>query len=142
MPAAPLAADVLLVLLRWLHALAAAALLGSALVLLLWPGATADAARPFKDITDTTLLVFLATGAILSFDRLSQGASGTYAVLLAVKVALSLGAYQLAFRWRRAGLATAAREGRLLLLLGAGAVLLAAVLKEEFERGLRHSLAG
>ena len=142
MPAlVPGLAETLLVLFRWLHSLATIALFGWVFVLLMverrTEGPDAVLAVRFKEIADTTMVVFLATGAILSFDRLSQGAGTWYAMLLALKILLAVGAYQYAFRWRRAGLPRTGLDGRLTLALGAGAVLLAAVLKEVFEGGLR-----
>ncbi|MBV9356959.1 MAG: hypothetical protein JO023_15720 [Chloroflexi bacterium] len=134
MPAA-WAADALLVVFRWLHGLAAVAFLGWALVLFLSPSSSAGSR--FKEVTELTLLVFLATGAVLSFDRLSNGAGAVYAVVLLLKVLCSIAAYQFAFRWRRAGLAAFDGNGRLVLILGGAAVLLAAVLTEIFEYGLR-----
>jgi uncharacterized membrane protein len=136
---APAAAEGLLVLLRWLHAMAAVVFLGWSAVL--WvdgpaPEKTAASQR-FKEVTEVTLLVFLATGAILTFDRLSRGAGGTYAAILAAKVLLGAVAYQFAFLWRRRGLAVGAPDGRIVLIAGAGAVLLAAVLKGVFESGVR-----
>lgn len=136
---AGLAADALLVLLRWLHALAAIAFLGWGLVLLLVPGQgiqPPEVQRRFKDVVAVTLVVFLATGVVLSFDRLSRGAGSTYAALLVLKIVLSVLAYQFAFQWRRAGLLPLAGAGRRAMLCGVGAVLLAALLKEVFERGL------
>ena len=139
MPAAPGAAEALLVGLRWLHALAAIAFLGWSGVLWLDGAALGSAAgsQRFKEIIEVTLLVFLATGAILTFDRLSRGAGGTYAAILAAKVLLGAVAYQFAFLWRRRGLAVGAPDGRIVLIAGAGAVLLAAVLKGVFESGVR-----
>ena len=139
MPAAPGAAEALLVVLRWLHGLAAIAFLGWSSVLWLdgpAPDKTAASQR-FKEVTEVTLLVFLATGAILTFDRLSHGAGGLYAGILAAKVLLGAVAYQYAFVWRRRGLAVGAPDGRTVLLAGAAAVLLAAVLKGVFESGVR-----
>ncbi len=139
----PLVADALLILLRWLHALAAVAFLGWVLVLLM-EGApqvqNVRGAHRFKEVTEITLVVFLASGAILSFDRLSHGAGNLYAALLALKILGSVGAYQFAFRWRRAGLPSASLDGRIVLILGAGTVLLAAMLKGVFESGLRGEL--
>jgi hypothetical protein len=138
-PAAPGAAEALLVVLRWLHALAAIAFLGWSGVLWLdgpVPDKTAASQR-FKEVTEVTLLVFLASGAILTFDRLSHGAGGLYAGILAAKVLLGAVAYQYAFVWRRRGLAVGASAGRTVLLAGAAAVLLAAVLKGVFESGVR-----
>ena len=140
MPAAPGLAEALLVVLRWLHSVAAIAFLGwSAVLLLDGPprGDTSAARQRFKEITELTLLVFLATGAILTFDRLSLGAGGVYAVVLALKVACSVLAYQFAFRWRRVGLPVGALDGRIVLIFGAAAVFLAAVLKGVFDSGVR-----
>jgi len=139
-PAAPGLAEALLVVLRWLHSVAAIAFLGwSAVLLLDGPprGDTSAARQRFKEITELTLLVFLATGAILTFDRLSLGAGGVYAVVLALKVACSVVAYQFAFRWRRVGLPVGALDGRIVLIFGAAAVFLAAVLKGVFDSGVR-----
>ena len=141
MPAAPGAAEALLVVLRWLHGLAAIAFLGWSAVL--WvDGAAPDGSRTpgsvrFKEIIELTLLLFLATGAILTFDRLSRGAGGIYAGVLAAKVLLAAVAYQYAFVWRRRGLTVGAPAGRTVLIAGAAAVLLAAVLKGVFESGVR-----
>jgi uncharacterized membrane protein len=160
-PAAPGLAEALLVILRWLHGLAAIAFLGwSAVLWLDGPAASGSSqqldgpaasgsshqldgapssasSQRFKEVTELTLLVFLATGAILTFDRLSHGAGGLYAVILAAKVLLGAVAYQFAFVWRRHGLAVGAPDGRNVLISGAGAVLLAAVLKGVFEGGVR-----
>jgi hypothetical protein len=139
-PAAPGLAEALLVVLRWLHSVAAIAFLGWSAVLLLDgpPRGDASAARQrFKEVTELTLLVFLATGAILTFDRLSLGAGGVYAVVLALKVVCSVVAYQFAFRWRRVGLPVGALDGRIVLIFGAAAVFLAAVLKGVFDSGVR-----
>jgi hypothetical protein len=139
-PAAPGLAEALLVVLRWLHSVAAIAFLGWSAVLWLdgSPRGDASAARQrFKEITELTLLVFLATGAILTFDRLSLGAGGVYAVVLALKVVCSVVAYQFAFRWRRVGLPVGALDGRIVLIFGAAAVFLAAVLKGVFDSGVR-----
>src|SRR4030081_311175 len=98
-------------------------------------GSHTPARQRFKEITELTLLVFLATGAVLTFDRLSRGAGGVYAALLALKVVCSVVAYQYAFRWRRVGLPVVALDGRIVLIFGAVTVLLAAVLKGVFDSG-------
>jgi hypothetical protein len=142
-PAPPALAELLLVVLRWLHALAAILFLGWTAVLFLdgSPGGDSSRARRrFKEITELTLVVFLATGAVLSFDRLSRGAGGVYAAVLALKVICAVAAYQFAFRWRRLGLPIRGFDGRMLLLFGAASVLLAAVLKGVFDSGLGSSL--
>ena len=87
MPAPPVLAEALLVILRWLHAMAAILFLGwSAVLWLDGPpaGESGHASRRFKEIVELTLIVFLATGAVLSFDRLSRGAGGPYAAVLAL----------------------------------------------------------
>jgi hypothetical protein len=139
-PAAPGLAEALLVVLRWLHGVAAIVFLGWSAVLWLDgpPRGDASTARVrFKEVTELTLLVFLATGAILTFDRLSLGAGSVYAGVLALKVACGVVAYQFAFRWRRVGLPVGALDGRIVLIFGAAAVLLAAVLKGVFDSGVR-----
>ena len=121
--------------------MAAIAFLGwSAVLWLDGPAPTGEktpGSQRFKEITELTLLVFLATGAILTFDRLSRGAGGIYAAVLAAKVLLGAVSYQYAFLWRRRGLALGASNGRTVLIAGAAAVLLAAVLKGVFESGVR-----
>jgi hypothetical protein len=139
-PAAPGLAEALLVVLRWLHGVAAIAFVGWSAVLWLDgpPRGDVPAARQrFKEVTELSLLMFLATGAILTFNRLSLGAGGVYAVVLALKVACSVVAYQFAFRWRRVGLPVGALDGRIVLIFGAAAVFLAAVLKGVFDSGVR-----
>jgi len=138
-PAAPGLAEALLVVLRWLHAIASIVFLGWSAVLWLdgSPRGDASAARQrFREITELTLLVFLATGAVLSFDRLSRGAGGVYAAVLAIKVLLAVATYQFAFRWRRVGLPVGALDGRIVLIFGAATVFLAAVLKGVFDSGV------
>jgi hypothetical protein len=138
-PAAPVLAEALLVVLRWLHALASIAFLGWSAVLLLDgpPRADKDAARArFKEVTELSLLVLLATGAVLTFDRLSRGAGDVYAAVLAAKVICAVVAYQYAFRWRRVGLPVGSLDGRIVLIFGAATVLLAAVLKGIFDSGV------
>jgi hypothetical protein len=142
-PAAPWLAEALLIALRWLHGIAAIVFLGWSAVLWLDgpPGGDQPAARRrFKEVVELTLLVFLATGAVLTFDRLSRGAGGVYAAVLALKVACSVVAYQYAFRWRRVGLPVGALDGRIVLIFGAVTVLLAAVLKGVFDSGLRSPI--
>ena len=136
-------AEWLLVVLRWLHALASIAFLGwSAVLWLDGPplGESGVARQRFKEVTELSLLVFLATGAVLSFDRLSRGAGGVYAALLALKILCGVVAYQYAFRWRRVGLPVGGLDGRIVLIFGAGTVLLAAVLKGVYDSGVRNAL--
>jgi len=141
-PAAPYLAEGLLVVLRWLHAAATIVFLGWSAVLWLDgpPRGDVPAARNrFKEVTELTLLVLLATGTVLTFDRLSHGAGGLYAAILAFKVVCAVVTYQLAFRWRRVGLPVRGLDGRMVLIFGAAAVFLAAVLKGVFESGVSSS---
>ena len=103
-------------------------------------GDPSAARQRFKEITELTLLVFLATGAVLTFDRLSRGAGGLYAAVLALKVACAVVTYQFAFRWRRVGLPVGGLDGRILLSFGAATVFLAAVLKGVSESGVSSSI--
>jgi hypothetical protein len=142
-PAAPILAEALLVVLRWLHALATIVFLGWSAVLWLDgpPHGDASFARQrFREVTELSLLVLLATGAVLTFDRLSRGAGGLYAGVLALKVVCAVVAYQFAFRWRRVGLPVGGLDGRVVLIFGAAAVLLAAVLKGVFDSGVSSSI--
>jgi hypothetical protein len=135
-------ADALLVILRWLHGLAAIAFLGWSAVLWLDGPPQADpvaARQRFKEVTELTLIIFLATGAILTFDRLSNGAGYLYAAVLAAKVACGAVAYQYAFRWRRVGLPVGSLDGRIVLVSGALTVLLAAVLTGVLDSGLSRT---
>jgi hypothetical protein len=142
-PAAPWLAEALLVVLRWLHSVAAIIFLGWSLVLWLDGPSRADASAArvrFKEVIELTLLVFLATGAVLSFDRLSRGAGGVYAGLLALKVVCGVVAYQYAFRWRRVGLPVGSLDGRIVVIFGAATVLLAAILKGVSDSGVRSPI--
>jgi len=142
-PAAPWLAEALLVVLRWLHGVATIVFVGWSLVLWLDgpPRGNSTVARQrFKEVTELTLLVFLATGAVLTFDRLSRGAGSVYAGLLALKVACGVVTYQYAFRWRRVGLPVGSLDGRIVLIFGAVTVLLAAILKGVFDSGVRSPI--
>ena len=143
MPAASSLAEALLVVLRWLHAIASVVFLGWSAVLWLDgpPRGDSPAARQrFKEITELTLLVFLATGVILTFDRLSRGAGNLYAAVLVGKVVCAVVMYQFAFRWRRVGLPVGSLDGRVVLIFGAATVFLAAVLKGVFDSGVRSAI--
>jgi hypothetical protein len=132
-------AEALLVVLRWLHAVGSIVFLGWSAVLWLDgpPRGDASAARQrYKEVIELSLLVLLASGAVLTFERLSRGAGGVYAGVLALKVVCAVVAYQFAFRWRRVGLPVGGLDGRIVLIFGAATVLLAAVLKGLFDNGL------
>lgn len=140
---AELLAEALLDVLRWLHAIASVVFLGWSAVLWLDgpPRGDSSAARQrFKEVTELTLLVFLATGVILTFDRLSRGAGNVYAGVLVLKVVCAVVAYQFAFRWRRVGLPVGSLDGRVVLFFGAATVFLAAVLKGVSDSGVRSAI--
>ena len=147
MPGSIEATDLLLVAMRWLHALAAIAWVGAILFELLviqpvWNGDPPseildgfDAAM--REIVQAALIVFLVSGAILTFERLSRGAAGTaYVVTLGLKVVLSLVMFQVGFRFRRARGARRVRGLKVLAALGLVIVLLATILKWLYERAL------
>jgi uncharacterized membrane protein len=139
MPAPPAPAEAILVLLRWLHALAAIVFLGYSCVVWLDgpPGGDPTLARRrYKELVELTLVVFLATGAVLSFDRLSRGAGALYAAVLALKILCAAISYQYAFRWRRMGLPVGVLDGRIVIVAGLATVLLAAVLKGVTDSGV------
>jgi hypothetical protein len=140
--------ELLLVVARFAHSAAAAVLIGSSAYQLLLPSASlggAQLSRPmsaperstWKDLLELTLLVFLLTGALLTFERLSAGAASTaYVLLLGLKLVLSALVYRWAFQLRRAG---AWEAGPIRKLVGAGLLVLflAAILKTIYEGGLR-----
>ena len=107
--------DVFLLLVRWLHLVAAASWVGGGLfyMLVLRPairrtgesGDTLAAAvgREFRSLVGLCIAVLVLTGAILTFDRLTSPASDVaYVATLAVKVSLAVVMFVLAHRARRA----------------------------------------
>ena len=90
-----------------------------------------------REIAQTSLLVFLISGAILTFDRLSRGAATAgYVSLLGAKLLLSVAMFQVAFRFRRS--VGRARLLGLRLVAGLGLLVLftASLLKTLYERAL------
>jgi uncharacterized membrane protein len=138
------ATDLLLVAMRWLHSLAAVVWIGSVIHELLFTPTLADGTRAdalagatAKEIVETSLVVFLVTGAILTFERLSRGAAGaSYVAVLGIKILLAVAMFQLAFRFRRATGRARALGLRWLSGLGVAILLLAALLKAIYERAL------
>ena len=140
-------ADVLLVAMRWLHSAAAIVWIGAASfeLFVLLPAFDGSPPAPLRDAVDgamreivqTSLVVFLVSGAILTFERLSRGAAGsTYVGLLGLKIFLTIAMYQVAFRYRRAEGPRRILGLRLVIGLGLAIVLLAAALKWIYERAL------
>lgn len=146
--------DIILLVIRWAHALAAVTWIGGSLFMLL-------AARPalrsvagsgpvgralateFRPVVATAIGVLIITGVILSVQRLTSDAAGpAYTALLVAKIALAVYAFVIAWRLPRR---RAARAGRLGATLGGPAALiiagvivigLADALGWLFERGL------
>ena len=149
--------DILLLLMRWLHAMAAVVWVGAIcfelfVVLPAWPyaeGGTPDAeggppdamlARfdaTMREVVQTALVVFLVSGAMLTFERLSRGAADTaYALTLGLKVILSVVMFQIGFRFRSARGPRRVRGLRIMAAFGLVIVFLATVLKWLYERAL------
>ena len=141
------ATDFFLIAMRWLHASAAIVWIGAIwfelfVVLPSWQSdPPADLLGRFdvamREIVQTALFVFLISGAILTFERLSRGAAGsTYVTLLGVKIVLSVAMFQVGFRFRGARGDQRIRGLRIMAALGLVIVLLATVLKWLYERAL------
>ena len=97
------AADILLLVIRWLHALAAAAWVGGGIFYLLVlrptlkkPGGDPEAAmrklgEQFRNLVNTAIAVLFVTGVILTLSRLTSDHGGLpYVIVLTVKVMLAL----------------------------------------------------
>ena len=95
------ASDLFLLVVRWLHAVSAAAWVGGSLFYLLVvrpaqqmsPEArgafTASLASEFRTLVNACIVVLVATGVILALDRLDAQVDATYVTTLGVKSALS-----------------------------------------------------
>ena len=107
--------DVFLLLVRWLHLVAAASWVGGGVfyMLVLRPairragesGSAIPAAvgREFRSLVGLCIAVLVLTGAIMTFDRLTSPATdAAYVATLAVKVSLAVIMFILAHRARRA----------------------------------------
>jgi len=111
------AGDIFLLVVRWLHLISAAAWIGGSLfyVVVLRPAVrrspesaraiNAAASSEFRAVVDTCIFVLLATGVILTLNRLTPGVGGVpYVVTVAIKIALAVWMFALA-RGRRRRLA-------------------------------------
>lgn len=141
--------DALLLVVRWSHAVAATLLVGGSGFHLLVvvpvfgrlgvePARLRAALDPrFKDLLDLSLVVFLISGGLLTFERLSSGAASVpYVATLGLKIILSLVLYRWAYQVRR-GAGWEGREARLFVGAGFVVVFLASLLKSMYESGLR-----
>ena len=155
--------DVLLLVIRWLHALAAVAWIGGGIfyLLVLRPnlsfsdGNSQDGARAvgeqFRSLVTTAIAVLLVTGTILSLSRLSSGYAGTsYVIVLIVKIILALYMFYLVrFLRHRTYPAESALKGQRfqritdmfsgatsVLVIGVIVFLLADILRALIEKGI------
>ena len=141
------ATDLLLVGMRWLHSVAAIAWIGAVIFEMLALGPAFSGADPpeaqthidaaMREIVQSSLVVFLLSGAILTFERLSHNVVGTaYVSILGLKIVLAVAMFQIAFRSRRADPALRTTGSRWVVTLGITILFLAALLKSIFERSL------
>lgn len=107
--------EIIILLIRWAHALAAVLWIGGSLFLLLAarpalrradPPAARILARAlaaeFRPLVRTAIAVLLLTGVILTAHRITSDAAGiAYTIALAVKIALSLAAFAIAWTMPR-----------------------------------------
>lgn len=106
--------DLFLVVVRWIHLVASAAWVGGSIFYLfvLRPALrrSPEAGRKISEVTaaefrvlvDTCIFVILATGIILTFNRLNIGVTGpSYGIVLGIKIALSVWMFILARSRRR-----------------------------------------
>lgn len=160
--------DLFLLVVRWVHLVAAAAWIGGSLfyLLALRPAlrtapdsgrqVNTAAAAEFRAWVDTSIFVLLATGVILTFNRLTPGVIGVpYVATLGAKIALSIWMFVLARGRRRRnallgahrdntarGASVVSRASRafsgynVIVILGIIVFLLADALKLMFEQAL------
>ena len=106
--------DLFLVVVRWIHVVAAAVWVGGSIFYLFvlrpalrhspeaGPKINEATAAEFGTLVDTCIFVILATGVILTFNRLTAGVTGpSYGLVLAAKIALSVWMFILARGRRR-----------------------------------------
>ena len=143
--------DLLLLAMRWLHATAAIVWVGAICfeLFVALPAldgdekANAIIARfdvGLRDLVQTALIVFLVSGAILTVERLSHSNAGApYAIVLFVKIVLSVVMFQIGYRFRAARGPRRVRGLQILAALGLAIVFLATVLKWLYEQALLPS---
>ena len=161
--------EAFLLVVRWVHLTASVAWVGGSIFYLFVlrpalrrsPDSGRDVNRftaaEFKVLVDVCFFLLVVTGISLTFDRLSQGVTGTsYVIVLAIKVVLSIWMFVLASRRRRRTLLSEAyREAEerpqgllhrglraisgynTIIILGVTVFLLADLLKVMYEMALR-----
>ena len=158
------AGDVILLIVRWLHLVCAAAWVGGSLfyLLVLIPATrnTAGAAKgwntavaaEFRGLVDVCIFVLVLTGGILSFERLTGGVAGVpFVVTLGLKILLTLWMFYLALSLRRRrGRSAESPEGgaaptllgklstrqSMIIILGVVVLLVSDLLKVLYEKAL------
>ena len=156
--------DILLLIIRWLHAMAAVAWVGGSIfyLLILRPNLrtpvdeSQESARAiaveFRGLVTTSIGILIVTGAILAFSRLTAEVVGiSYIVVLSIKVALAFYMFYLVRFLRRKSysheqtsttvwglrrLSQALTGTTVILVLGIMVFLLSDLLKVLFEKGL------
>ncbi len=144
-------ADLPMVLIRWAHSLAAIAWVGGALFhwVVLGPAARESLSpehlallheklgAAFRELAQVGTAIFVITGALMAFERLSSGSvPPAYALLLAAKVLLAMFMFHLALQMqRRPG--TGVGPWRAMFAVGSTVVLLAIILRTIYEARLR-----
>ena len=145
-----IATDLLLLVMRWLHATAAIVWVGAIWFELFVALPALDAGQAseilarfdanMREIVQTALIVFLVSGAILTVERLSHGAAGTaYVVVLLLKIVLAVVMFQVGFRFRGARGRRRIRGLKIMATLGLAIVFLATILKWLYEQALVSS---
>ena len=146
--------DIILLIIRWAHALAAVVWIGGSLFMLLAGRPALRSSDPdglvgralateFRPIVATAIAVLIVSGVILTVDRLTSEAAGiAYTVALAAKIALAVYAFGIAWALpRRRGQRVDGLRGALsgpvtLTIIGVLVIGLADVLTWLYERGL------
>ncbi|MCY3693200.1 MAG: hypothetical protein OXI54_14890 [Chloroflexota bacterium] len=151
--------DIILLIIRWAHALAAVVWIGGSLFLLLAGRPALRSLRneigdstglvgralavEFRPIVATAIAVLIVTGVILTVDRLTSEAAGiAYTAVLVAKIVLAVYAFGIAWLLpRRLERQTGGIRGALLgpvtlTIIGVLVIGLADVLTWLFERGL------
>lgn len=150
--------DIILLIIRWAHALAAVVWIGGSLFLLLAARPALRNADPdglvgralaveFRPMVATAIAVLIVSGVILTVDRLTSEAAGiAYTGALIAKIVLAVYAFGIAWllprrRERERGRQTGRIRGALLgpvalTIIGVLVIGLADVLTWLFERGL------
>ena len=145
---------IILLLIRWAHALAAVAWIGGSLFMLLAARPALRNADPqglvgralaveFRPVVTTAIAVLIVSGVILTVDRLTSDAAGiAYTAVLVAKIVLAVYAFGVAWllprrREQRVGGIRRALAGPVALtVVGIIVIGLADVLTWLFERGL------